>query len=615
MRRRNEENGPRDVDVCIVVPPFDQIKLPLLGPAILAAACRQRGLRVHTVFGSIMLAARAGYEPYKAISRFYLDCILGERLFRPYAWPPEIEAALPPLPDLAEKAAAAHAALVPLIGSFVDDFVAEVLATRPRIVAITSTFEQIMAGSALAWRIKQAAPDICIVMGGANVAAPMGQALATVFPWIDHFFSGEADIAFPAFCEGLVRKDLRPDERVIDCKPLATISDAPAPDFTDFMAALRAEQARGALPADLPEGLPLESSRGCWWGMKHHCVFCGLNGDTMDFRIKPPERMIAEIRDVMDRWDPERISFTDNIMPLGYLQTVLPELATWERRPGLFYEVKANLKFEHLDLMRRAGMIQIQPGIESLSTNVLTLMRKGVSAMQNLALLRDCGSLGIYVLWNILYGFPGETVEDYAPLPDLFASIEHLRPPQYCVPIVIDRFSPHHRDPRAFGIDSYIPYPGFAALFPPGAPIMDLAYHFIGQHSTAFMSDGDLLGRVHDAYDLWHAQWQGRSRAPILTALDIGPAAPVVIADTRRIATARMTSISRACDDALRHLDKPRRFDSLDPQVAEVLPMLLAHRFVIEHEGFLLSVVTRPRPASDTADQAPRSRASVPTLA
>jgi ribosomal peptide maturation radical SAM protein 1 len=408
---------------------------------------------------------------------------------------------------------------------------------------------------------------------------------------------------------------LRPDERVIDCKPLATISDAPAPDFTDFMAALRAEQARGALPADLPEGLPLESSRGCWWGMKHHCVFCGLNGDTMDFRIKPPERMIAEIRDVMDRWDPERISFTDNIMPLGYLQTVLPELATWERRPGLFYEVKANLKFEHLDLMRRAGMIQIQPGIESLSTNVLTLMRKGVSAMQNLALLRDCGSLGIYVLWNILYGFPGETVEDYAPLPDLFASIEHLRPPQYCVPIVIDRFSPHHRDPRAFGIDSYIPYPGFAALFPPGAPVMDLAYHFIGQHSTAFMSDGDLLGRVHDAYDLWRAQWQGRSRAPVLTALDIGPAAPVVIADTRRIATARMTSISRACDDALRHLEKPRRVDSLDPWVAEVLPMLLAHRFVIEHEGFLLSVVTRPRPASDVADQAPRSRASVPTIA
>lgn len=615
MWKAEDVAGRYAVDVCLVVPPFDQIKLPLLGPAILAAACRQRGLRVRTVFGSIMLAARAGYEPYKAVSRFYLDCILGERLFRPYAWPPEVEARLPPLPDLAEKAAAAHAALAPLIGPFVDDFVAEVLATRPRIVAITSTFEQIMAGSALAWRIKQAAPDICIVMGGANVAAPMGQALATVFPWIDHFFSGEADVAFPAFCEQLARNGVRPDERVIECGPLKTISDAPAPDFSDFMIALRAEQARGALPADLPEGLPLESSRGCWWGMKHHCAFCGLNGDAMDFRIKPPERTVAEIREVVELWNPERISFTDNIMPLGYLQTVLPELATWERRPGLFYEVKANLKYEQLEVMSRAGMVQIQPGIESLSTNVLKRMRKGVSAMQNLALLRDCGSLGIYVLWNILYGFPGETVEDYAPLPDLFASIEHLRPPQYCVPIVIDRFSPHHRDPQAFGIDSYVPYPGFAALFPPGAPVMDLAYHFIGQHSTAFMSDGDLLGAVHDAYDVWHAQWQGLTRPPVLTALDIGPDAPVVIADTRRIAGARMTSISRACDDALRRLEKPRRRDSLDPEVAQFVPMLLRHRFIIEHEGLLLSVVTRPRPASDPGHLTPPVRASVPTIA
>ena len=615
MWKTDEGEGRHAVDVCIVVPPFDQIKVPLLGPAILAAACRQRGLHVQTVFGSIMLAARAGYEPYKAVSRFYLDCIIGERLFRPYAWPPQIDATLPPLPELAEEPAAVHAAIAPLIGPFMDDFVALVLAHRPRILAITSTFEQIMAGSALAWRIKQAAPDICIVMGGANVAAPMGQALATVFPWIDHFFSGEADIAFPAFCERLVREGVRPEERVIECKPLETISDAPAPDFSDFMIALRAEQARGALPADLPEGLPLERSRGCGWGMKHHCVFCGLNGDTMDFRIKPPERTLKEIRDLVELWNPERLAFTDNIMPLGYFQTVLPELATWERKPGLFYEVKANLKLEQLELMRSAGMTQIQPGIESLSSNVLKLMRKGVSAMQNLALLRDCGSIGIYVLWNILYGFPGETVEDYAPLPDLFASIEHLRPPQYCVPIIIDRFSPHHRDPQAFGIDAYVPYPGFAALFPPGSPVMDLAYHFIGQHSTAFMSDGALLGAVHDAYDTWQAQWQGRSRAPMLTALDVGPEAPVVIADTRRIAAARMTSISRACDDALRHLEKPRRFDSLDPQVAGFVPMLLKHRFVIEHEGLLLSVITRPRPALDTAHQTLPVRASVPTIA
>lgn len=598
------------LDLCLVVPPFDQIKIPLLGPAILTAACRNRGLSVKTVFGSIMLAARVGYEPYKAVSRYYLDCIVGERLFRPYAWPPEINATLPPLPPLAEKPAALCDLLAPQIGPFVDDFVAAVLADRPRIVAITSTFEQIMAGSALAWRIKQADPDICVVMGGANIASPMGQAFAQVFPWVDHFFAGEADVAFPDFCERLVRTGERPAERVVECAPIERIDQAPAPDFSDFMAALRQAQADGRLPADLPEGLPLESSRGCWWGMKHHCVFCGLNGDTMDFRIKPPERMIGEIRDLVEQWDPDRLSFTDNIMPMGYLQTVLPELATWERKPGLFYEVKANLRFDQLELMRRAGMVQIQPGLESLSTNVLRIMRKGVSALQNLALLRDCASLDIYVLWNILYGFPGETTADYAGLPDLFPKIEHFRPPQYCVPIVIDRFSPHHRDPQAFGIDSYAPYPGFAALFPPGAPVMDLAYHFIGQHTTDFMRDEGLVAAVHAAYDAWTERWAGRP--PILAALDIGGA--VVVADTRRAAVQRMTPLSPAADDLLRHLEKPRRRDSLDPASAEVLADLLARHFVIEHEDLLISVVTRP-PAKGQAPALTRpARSAVPTV-
>ncbi|MEI9852231.1 MAG: RiPP maturation radical SAM C-methyltransferase [Sphingomonas sp.] len=364
------------IDLCIVIPPFDQIKLPLLGPAILTAACRARGLSVRNIFGNIMLGARVGYEPYKAVARYYLDCVIGERLFRPYAWPAEIAATLPELPPLAPAANALHEALAPAIGAFMDDFTAAVLAQRPRIVAITSTFEQVMAGSAIALRIRQAAPDTVIVMGGANIASPMGAAYARVFPWVDHFFSGEADIAFPDFCERFARTGERPSERVIECPPVDDISVSPTPDFEDYMTALRAEQARGALPATLPEGLPLESSRGCWWGMKNHCVFCGLNGTAMDFRTKPPERTIADIRELVRRWDPSYLSFTDNIMPLGYFKTLLPELAEWEEKPGLFYEVKANLKYEQLELMRRAGMTQIQPGIESLSTNVLKLMRK-----------------------------------------------------------------------------------------------------------------------------------------------------------------------------------------------------------------------------------------------
>ena len=49
---------------------------------------------------------------------------------------------------------------------------------------------------------------------------------------------------------------------------------------------------------------------------------------------------------------------------------------------GVFYETKANLTKDQLRALREAGIGTIQPGIESLSTDVLRTMRKGTTAVQ-----------------------------------------------------------------------------------------------------------------------------------------------------------------------------------------------------------------------------------------
>jgi hypothetical protein len=64
----------------------------------------------------------------------------------------------------------------------------------------------------------------------------------------------------------------------------------------------------------------------------------------------------------------------------------------WRRLSGaawrLFYEVKANLSHQQLELLARAGVRWVQPGIESLHTEVLRLMDKGVAGWQNIQLLK-----------------------------------------------------------------------------------------------------------------------------------------------------------------------------------------------------------------------------------
>ena len=128
----------------------------------------------------------------------------------------------------------------------------------------------------------------------------------------------------------------------------------------------------------------------------------------------------------------------DNILDLKYFKTLLPELARQGARVSLFYETKSNLKKDQVRLLRDAGVTMIQPGIESFSDEVLKLMKKGVSGLQNIQLLKWCKEIGVEPLWNFLLGFPGESPDEYqrdgrprrARLPPAAPGRRHRHPPR-----------------------------------------------------------------------------------------------------------------------------------------------------------------------------------------
>ena len=125
----------------------------------------------------------------------------------------------------------------------------------------------------------------------------------------------------------------------------------------------------------------------------------------------------------------------------------------------------------------------LQPGIESLSTPILALMRKGVTAFQNVRLLKWCAEYGIHVFWNVIYGFPGEPPEEYARLADVLPSLTHLAVPELCR-LAIHRFSPYHNRPGEFGLEVLGPLPWYRLVYPADdATLADLAYNFEYRHA------------------------------------------------------------------------------------------------------------------------------------
>jgi ribosomal peptide maturation radical SAM protein 1 len=402
---------------------------------------------------------------------------------------------------------------------------------RLSLVGATSTYHQTAAGVALLARFKRAQPKVITAMGGANCEDEMAEGIASLGAPIDYVFSGDCEETFPDFLRGAVTGQPLPADHIVSGKPYRDLDSLPEPSFEDYFA-----QLDNALPSckDKEIWLPYATSRGCWWGAHQHCTFCGLNDETMFFRQKSPERVIAGAKRLLLRYPTRRLSMIDNILPHSYFRTVLPRLAEELPSVQIFYEAKSNMNLEQVDLLRRAGVVQIQPGIEALSSSLLRRMKKGVLARQNLALLRYARATGLGVAWNMLYGFPGDQPEDYDSILALMPLIHHLPPPTGLYFLSMDRFSPYVRDPAAYSVTALEPAPGYASTFPPTANLRRLAYQFTGKYDCANSAHPELYDSLDGACREWRASWRPSSPAPALS-LAVGDDGYYSLMDTRNL--------------------------------------------------------------------------------
>ena len=562
--------------VTIVVPPFATARYPALGPSLLAATCERDGIRCSVTYANVVLAARMGLDRYEQVADSSSVAAVGERLFAAAAF------GTCSLPDGYED-------LAVTLDRFVHDVTEEIIRGGAKIVGFTSSFQQNSAAVAIARAVKAAAPDRITLFGGANADEPMGEALADIAACFDIVVSGEADELFARLCRALLA-GTGATRRVIRGSPVQRLDDLPVPRYDDYFAAIAPFVATGTLPPALPATLPFESSRGCWWGQKKHCTFCGLNAGGMAYRRKSGPRLIEELDHLVTRYGTTTLHAADNILPLDLSGDVLPWLAGRQPQLDLFYEVKANVRPAMLDQFVHAGIGSIQPGIESLSDRVLQRMEKGVSAAQNLALLRDCASRQIDVNWNLLVNVPGDETEDYASMTALVPSLNHLQPPSGCTPVLIDRYSPYFTRPESFGITDLRPLPVYASIYPASADLPRLAYHFEGTFSTGGRSDA--ARALSDTVERWKSRWSDSQRpALMLVALDSGASAVV---DSRDSPNGNWCVLSSEQLAALRLCETPIAPSALDARAREVLPFLLAKRFVVEAGRQVVSVVVEP---------------------
>ncbi|WP_266217462.1 RiPP maturation radical SAM C-methyltransferase [Paraliomyxa miuraensis] len=342
---------------------------------------------------------------------------------------------------------------------------AERLAGRHELLGFTTSYNQLFASLLVAKLVRERDPDVRIVLGGMGVPQPTGSSVLEHYPFVDYVIQGageqrlvqlldrleagrpttELEGTLDRAAPGAVGAHAAPREELLDLDAL------PRPDYDAYAELAERHELRWTIP--------LEGSRGCWWDRVERtgdvmdtCYFCSLN--TTAYREKSPARLAAEMHELADRYEGTSFRFLDNIIRRRGVEELCAHIRERGRDYRFFYEVRAQISPYELLCLWEAGCLEVQIGIEGLSTGYLQRIGKGTTTIQNLQAMRTCYELGISSASNLIVDFPGATAAEVAQTRETILRHAIAYQPADLASFAVYPNSSVHRLPERFGVAS-----------------------------------------------------------------------------------------------------------------------------------------------------------------
>ncbi len=484
------------------------------------------------------------------------------------------------------------------------------------IVAFTCSFSQTIPSLSCAYLIKQRFPDKIIILGGNGMSGEAGAAYLKAFPWINYISQGEGEETLPELIQylrkhhyrfenhykpqGIVYRDLNGNVHTGEKQRPVPTENIPIPDYSDYFKQLKRIEAKSG--GRLPKNTVLfETSRGCWWGEKKQCKFCGLNGENIHFRCKEPEQVLNELLTFSERYHAGNFVCVDNVLDYSFLEPLFDELIRRELKLDLFWEVKPTLKKPQLMKLARAGVKTVQAGIENFSTDILKLINKGSTKLQSICFIKNCGDAGIQVLYNYLYGFPQEKPEYYMDIVKIIPLLKHLIPPLYPPkPMILQKYSGYYKEKETDLIWDVQPMPQYSVLYSEYMTDVEKVAYNYSFKTNKMPDDLSYINHITSMIREWNETYNSSSRKVFLYECGVGF---VNLYDTRfgALRLIRLCGISafifkfctcvRSYDRIWNEIGQTEWSGCIRRQdMKKVLGVLIAENFLIEENEQVLSL-------------------------
>ena len=289
----------------------------------------------------------------------------------------------------------------------------------PDVLGITCRVLDLASARVLARLAKSVNPRMLVVFGGPATSTCTDLVLQDEN--VDFAVRGEGEITlvellravehYAGDFEAIRGLSFRRAGQVVHTEPRPLIKDISSLPYPDRNALLHTD----LLPqrkVDYMMG-ELVTSRGC----PYPCTFCAVRSvwGSPKVRLRTPEDVVGEILDQRDRFGARFFTLWDDLFTVGRKRTAAICNLLIERQADVRWLclVRANtIDEELLDLMKRAGCVQVQMGVESGSDRILEKMRKGVTVEQILRATDMVRRVGIGLHVFLLIGIPGETREE-----------------------------------------------------------------------------------------------------------------------------------------------------------------------------------------------------------
>jgi radical SAM superfamily enzyme YgiQ (UPF0313 family) len=297
----------------------------------------------------------------------------------------------------------------------------DVALLRPDIIGITATTPQITLALAIAGEIKKRL-KVPVVLGGVHPTVMPEETLG--FDSVDFVVLGEGEETMPELCRRIQDGESVSEVKGIGYKrhgklrftsirPLIEeLDDVPFPARHHLRSRwyFAPPRMRGVWTKSTAT---IITSRGC----PFQCLFCSSHlmfGRRV--RRRSPENVVEELEHLRHEFGIDSIWFVDDTFTVDQKWVMqFCDLLIKKGLHNLVWGCQARadtLEPYTLQLMKQAGCVQVDIGVESGSDRVLKILKKGITVEQIEKAFKICKEAGVQTFASFILGTPGETSED-----------------------------------------------------------------------------------------------------------------------------------------------------------------------------------------------------------